>query len=507
LPAAAGLQTPLDKVDLLPQESIEQLDSEVSEMAFEIGKIAAAVRTHKASLVAKVSQLAKTLWPSCRVEVFGSFATGLDLPGSDVDCVVCDVEEHYSGIMRGLSSPSLPKLLEKLRAAHWVLSAEAVTQTAVPVIKILAESGQHNSANIRMDISFDGPRHRGISTAAYIRQAASQHPALAPVSLVFKHMLVTHNLNEPYLGGLSSYAVVLLVLAVLKEYPALPSVLTDLPQVGATGEATNKRGYTIDRNQPTGATTATASKPPSALALQVRTNTTKASAAQLRADIADALYADSPPKEQLPSAVSQAVVLNTTATPLTPRVNLGKALIHVLELAARLCANAKYWALDVKLGALYRRGTQFQDDPLVIVDPNERTNNVGKAAWGFEAVQSTLMASVRRLASRRYQYQAPLSQKHSSLLGAIFDAHHHRDVVELIRQVWLKQTSKVHPLDSEQHPAAQPGSLSLETALRLLNEVRTWNIGQGGTSGRGLPQSLAQQIGALLQAQPDHGIP
>ena len=488
------MSTTPDKQELLPRESIEQLDIEVKDMAKEIMTIAAAVRTHKASLVENVSMLTHTLWPDSRVEVFGSYATGLDLPGSDVDCVICDVEEHYNGIMRGLASPCLPRLLSKLSEAPWVLSAEAITQTAVPVIKVLAVSGQHNHANIRMDISFDGPRHRGVSTAAFIRQAVTQHPALVPVSVVFKHMLVTHNLNEPFLGGISSYAVVLLVLAVLKEYPALPAVLTDMPvkyhEIESARPALRSLGGVQQNRQPS-------------LTLQSRTATTKVSAAKLRADIAGALYAGT---RHVAASVGSPVAPLGTIEHEAVQVNLGKVLIHVLELAARLCANAKYWALDVSLGVLYRRGEQFRDDPLVIVDPNEQTNNVGKAAWGFEAVHSTLMASVRRLASRRFQYRGPPAEKRQSLLGAIFGAHHHQDVVELIRKVWLARKNPESlncKLGQEEQATAPADRLAaaecqLLAHQKLLLQIASWHSSSVTSGKQGLPDELSAQVTAHL---------
>lgn len=47
-------------------------------------------------------------------------------------------------------------------------------------------------------------------------QSIRERPSLKPLVLVLKHFLVTRNLDKPYLGGLSSYGVLLLVLRFLQ---------------------------------------------------------------------------------------------------------------------------------------------------------------------------------------------------------------------------------------------------------------------------------------------------
>lgn len=42
------------------------------------------------------------------------------------------------------------------------------------------------------------------------------YPAARIVTFVIKHLLVSYRLNEPYKGGIGSYAVVLMVVAYLK---------------------------------------------------------------------------------------------------------------------------------------------------------------------------------------------------------------------------------------------------------------------------------------------------
>jgi predicted nucleotidyltransferase len=47
----------------------------------------------------KVQEVVRAVFPGCTLDIFGSFATGLHLPTSDVDCVIMgsDVQEHQIG--------------------------------------------------------------------------------------------------------------------------------------------------------------------------------------------------------------------------------------------------------------------------------------------------------------------------------------------------------------------------------------------------------------------------
>ena len=50
--------------------------------------------------------------------------------------------------------------------------------------------------------------------ASYIKT----YPCLKEVAIVLKKFLAVHNFNSPYYGGISSYSVVLLVVAYMNHY-------------------------------------------------------------------------------------------------------------------------------------------------------------------------------------------------------------------------------------------------------------------------------------------------
>ena len=78
-----------------------------------------------------------------------------------------------------------------------------------------------------VDITFEGPEHGGIGSTTYsarVVQDACEETGLAPestpvvqVASVLKELLAQRRLNEPFSGGLSSYGLLLLLLAVLKD--------------------------------------------------------------------------------------------------------------------------------------------------------------------------------------------------------------------------------------------------------------------------------------------------
>jgi hypothetical protein len=80
---------------------------------------------------------------------------------------------------------------------------------------------------LKVDITFEGPEHGGIDSTKFSAQKVEDFAAetgVAPeatpavqVLMVLKELLAQRRLNEPFSGGLSSYALLLLVISVIKE--------------------------------------------------------------------------------------------------------------------------------------------------------------------------------------------------------------------------------------------------------------------------------------------------
>ena len=80
---------------------------------------------------------------------------------------------------------------------------------------------------LKLDITFEGPEHGGIGSTEYSIVAVNQicrelglpaeRTPFVQVLMVLKELLAQRKLNEPYSGGISSYALLLLLLGLVRE--------------------------------------------------------------------------------------------------------------------------------------------------------------------------------------------------------------------------------------------------------------------------------------------------
>jgi hypothetical protein len=76
-------------------------------------------------------------------------------------------------------------------------------------------------AIIPIDISFEGPNHGGIASSLLIRyltKPGAPYAHAVPLTLVLKSLFSQRGLNQPWGGGLSSYALMLMVIAILQQF-------------------------------------------------------------------------------------------------------------------------------------------------------------------------------------------------------------------------------------------------------------------------------------------------
>jgi hypothetical protein len=265
-----------------------------------------------AILVALQESVSKIWQNRGKVELYGSCATFLDLPSSDLDAVILGLtstQDEISASYRhsskkrqsrdlviernsrldtktqnhfphayGRLSPNgerVLRLAEELERQAWVVQVKAIPTATVPVVKILADpyklhglfdsvrknwmiQQQHlltsdtssitpcdplmpqghtsfppwRGADVMnglfsIDITFDGPEHGGIGSTKFSADVVEKECAetglsrentpFVQVLMVLKELLAQRRLNEPFSGGLSSYALLLLVYAVVQE--------------------------------------------------------------------------------------------------------------------------------------------------------------------------------------------------------------------------------------------------------------------------------------------------
>ena len=179
-------------------------------------------------LLGRLRGLVHDVWPRATVEVFGSYATALCLPVSDLDIVVnvpdvpsADGPSCGGGSAVPYGTSPMEVLAEALRARAWCARAECLPHARVPIIK-----AQDALTRLAVDISFNAAT--GPANSRVVRALLVQHPAARPLVLVLKLLLYTHALNEVYVGGLGSYALCLLVVSFLQHTPLAADAHADL---------------------------------------------------------------------------------------------------------------------------------------------------------------------------------------------------------------------------------------------------------------------------------------
>lgn len=146
------------------------------------------------------------------VILYGSRSTGLCLPDSDIDFVI-NKENNINNYNNNLELFFLH--LDKYKYVYEKIfkinDLKFIKHTKVPIIKMLMIRDNYNFS---VDISMNS--HQGIECINYITIKLKEYESLGPLTLALKNIFKKAKLNDPYLGGLSSYGIILLIIYFLK---------------------------------------------------------------------------------------------------------------------------------------------------------------------------------------------------------------------------------------------------------------------------------------------------
>lgn len=158
--------------------------------------------------ISKIRNAVQTLWPDADLHVFGSYATDLYLPGSDIDCVVNSTEGNKDG------KGCLYQLAKYLKDKKLATEVEVIAKTRVPIIKFVEPESK-----IHIDVSFE--RTNGLEAAKLIREWLDSTPGLRELVLVVKQFLHSRRLNNVHTGGLGGFSIICLVYVFLHLHPRI----------------------------------------------------------------------------------------------------------------------------------------------------------------------------------------------------------------------------------------------------------------------------------------------
>lgn len=160
--------------------------------------------------ISRIRAAVKELWTDADLHVFGSYATDLYLPGSDIDIVV----NSSSGDKENRNS--LYSLASFLKQRNLASHVEVIAKARVPIIKFVEPHSQ-----IHIDVSFE--RTNGLEAAKLIREWLHETPGLRELVLIVKQFLHSRRLNNVHTGGLGGFSIICLVYSFLHLHPRIVS--------------------------------------------------------------------------------------------------------------------------------------------------------------------------------------------------------------------------------------------------------------------------------------------
>jgi non-canonical poly(A) RNA polymerase PAPD5/7 len=184
-------------------------------------------------LVDRFTKLVQATFDKCQVDVFGSQATGLCLPTSDIDIAIQLNEEENSGAddekaksdknkeeqeldeMEKWDIPTgspLHRLAATLRK-EWLPELsylEVIENTRVPLVKFT-----FGPSKIAVDVCFN--QKTGPQAAKLMHQYMDALPPLRPLTFVLKYFMAARGLNQPYTGGVGSFLLQMMIVSFLQH--------------------------------------------------------------------------------------------------------------------------------------------------------------------------------------------------------------------------------------------------------------------------------------------------
>jgi len=200
--------------DLLSQEITEFLQRIDSANATNVQVIDELIATIN-------SIITRTFNVNCILQVYGSYASGLNMPWSDIDLLLTPEGNP--------NTLDLELLAESIKANDCFEDVRYIKSASVPVLKLTSSSVYNH---VQVDITLMNPSHYGVECANLIKQYLSIYPSLKPLTLILKQLLSAADLNDPYQQGLSSYGLVLMIVAFLQHKEQLTMHSEENPNLG-----------------------------------------------------------------------------------------------------------------------------------------------------------------------------------------------------------------------------------------------------------------------------------
>ena len=161
-------------------------------------------------LIANIQMSINERIEDIEVKIYGSYATGLSLPWSDIDIILI----NRNNLLNTQPEKILRELCALFTGKKWINSMKFLENVPIPSIKIISSS---DYGSINIDITFENEKHYGLKCVSLVESYLNEYNALRPIILALKTILKNANLNNPNLGGLSSYGLILMVVSYIQS--------------------------------------------------------------------------------------------------------------------------------------------------------------------------------------------------------------------------------------------------------------------------------------------------
>ncbi len=145
-----------------------------------------------------------------------------------------DVADAYpfSPFSREIETMIYSQFYQVLQKQTWVESCKLIPHAKVPIIKVQTGAVPMDHGTLRtgykpllsIDIAIERPLIQGVprqkfrDTTEVVCRLVDRYPAIRPLALIIKQLLVERGLNEPFNGGLTTYGLVLMITHVLRRH-------------------------------------------------------------------------------------------------------------------------------------------------------------------------------------------------------------------------------------------------------------------------------------------------
>lgn len=155
-------------------------------------------------IINRIKLIIESHIPQCKCYTFGSYSTNLCTPSSDIDVVV-------------LGLPPKKKVLHMVSHLfsqyNFCKKPLIISKAKVPIIKL-----EDSLTKIHVDISFD--EEGGIKNTKIIKSLLKKYKWARELIIILKYFISERGLDEPFTGGLGSYALSLMVISFLQNHPS-----------------------------------------------------------------------------------------------------------------------------------------------------------------------------------------------------------------------------------------------------------------------------------------------